>query len=397
MAQEDLQTRIQETNFNFTQLLALGSQETRPALKHQLARFANLHQKYVAANSNLLLLERIRAEGEIDWDDLEVADIKNQAIELQDTIHQISDEISIICKDIVSEYSLMNEGIEQLQASELEIKHSTKQLTEITEEIDQLHKLLEIKTQSVYSDSEVFSSTISSLENDLKTFQYENTQINSKIENANLNRIALESEFNESLKLANEAHQLSLSKDPQVEELGLYFTNVNELMKSKCNIKSIEVEDSNLIIVYSFDNNLEKFVFVIENGNLIRIVYDGDLHLNVDLILKLSLKLQTLYSQLTFTITNIYHTVTQINFISNLKSQVDLDLVWDDNHDDFGGDVLISTKSGKSIVIGYGVGTITFKGMEPSTDDDLKEINELVKSSDFYNLADIIRLLESEY
>jgi hypothetical protein len=291
----------------------------------------------------------------------------------------------------------MNEGIEQLQASELEIMHSAKQLSEINQEIDHLHKLLETKTQNVYSDSTVFSSTIESLENEVKTLQYENTQINSNIDNANLNKITLESEFNESLKLANEAHQLSLSKDPQVEELGLFFTNVNELMKSKCNIKSIEVEDSNLIIVYSFDNNLEKFVFVIENGKLIRIVYDGDLHLNVDLILKLSLKLQTLYSQLTFSITNVYHTVTHINFISNLKSIVDLDLVWDDNHDDFGGDVLISTKNGKSIVIGYGVGTICFKGMEPSTDDELKEIVELVKSSEFYNLGDLIILLESEY
>lgn len=56
-------------------------------------------------------------------------------------IAQISDEISLICKDLISEYQLMNEGVEQLRAYEKEIKLAEEHLLNMNNEIRDLKRV----------------------------------------------------------------------------------------------------------------------------------------------------------------------------------------------------------------------------------------------------------------
>lgn len=116
---------------------------------------------------------------------------------------------------------------------------------------------------------------------------------------------------------------------------------------------------------------------------------------STDSIVSLSAPLQSLDHQLAYCVSQAYQKLFQVNFIEDIKLKLgDLDLCWDE--EDGVGDVLISTKNGRSIVVGFGFSSLSFKGMEPRGVEE-KDVADLVDNCDVHGLSDLILMLESEY
>lgn len=85
---------------------------------------------------------------------------------------------------------------------------------------------------------------IASLKSSLQSKQKEITTLRDSKSN-------IEVEFTMALRNAQDALSLSQRKDVQVEDLGLWLTNTNQLLKNVLDVESIDVKDGGLEILYS--------------------------------------------------------------------------------------------------------------------------------------------------